>query len=100
MKNAVSSVVPLGTLRRLWVPSADQKTETKYTSVSFLLNILGKVILRCHPDRITGRIKEGPQLISGDNLLKAGRILFDLCRQKEKIFEYDTLSLFWLIDTV
>jgi hypothetical protein len=43
-------------------------------------------------------IEEELWLISGDNPLKAAWLLFHQCRRKEKSFEYDTLSLFWLID--
>jgi hypothetical protein len=42
-------------------------------------------------DRITRRIEEEPQLVPGDNPLKAVRPLFHRCCQKENSFEYDTL---------
>jgi hypothetical protein len=60
-------------------------------SVNFLFDALIKFTTRRRPDRIMGRIKEGPWLIPGDSSLKEVRFLFHQSSQKEKRFEYDAL---------
>jgi hypothetical protein len=49
---------------------------------NFLLDALRKLITRRCPDRITGIIEEEPQLVPGDNPLRAARLLFHQCPQK------------------
>jgi hypothetical protein len=65
--------------------------------VNFLFDALRKFITRRRPDRITRTIKEEPPLIFGANLLKTAP--FCSISVVRGSFEYDTLSLFWLIDS-
>jgi hypothetical protein len=66
--------------------------------VDFLLDALRTLITRRRLDRIKGIIEEESGLIHGDNPSKVGHLLFHQSCQREKNFEYDTLSLLWWID--
>jgi hypothetical protein len=64
--------------------------------VNFLFGALRKFITRRRPDRNMGIIEEEPQLISGDNPLKV--FVFCSVSAIRRSSDYDTLSLFSLID--
>jgi hypothetical protein len=64
--------------------------------VNFTLDALRRLITRRRLDRITETLEEEAQLIPGDNPMKAVRLLFHQCRQKE--LRIDTLLLSCLTD--
>jgi hypothetical protein len=96
VKNVVLYDSPLGIPKNCGFREPTKGSKPNTFPVIFLLDALRKLIKRRRSDRITGIIKEEPQPIPGDNPFEAAR--FCSISAVRRSLEYDTLSLFWLID--